>query len=107
MADRRGTGMSFLGRLIIERVFLFYKGMMKQNVRAGDPAAPGGTFLPLLPFGPDGIRRAPPRRTHPDGGEDTRSIKGCQHLLISENKAPQTTNRYKSPADTCGTFGLR
>ena len=39
-----------------------------KNVRAGNPAAPGGTFLPLLPFGSDGVRKAPPRRTHPDRG---------------------------------------
>ena len=49
-----------------------------ENVRAGEPAAPGDTSLPLLPLGPDGIRRAPPRRTHPDGGEDTRCVWGCQ-----------------------------
>jgi len=36
------------------------------NIRAGNPAAPGDTPLPLLPLGPDGIRKAPPRRTHPD-----------------------------------------
>ena len=50
----------------------------KENVRAGEPVAPGDASLPLLPFGPDGIRRAPPRRTHPDGGEDTRCGGGCQ-----------------------------
>ena len=40
--------------------------MGKENIRAGVPAAPGDTSLPLLPLGPDGVRRAPPRRTHPD-----------------------------------------
>ncbi len=38
----------------------------EKNIRAGNPAAPGDTSLPLLPFGPDGVRKAPPRRTHPD-----------------------------------------
>lgn len=33
--------------------------------RAGNPAAPRGTYLPLLPLGPDGVRRFLPRRTHP------------------------------------------
>ena len=37
-----------------------------RNVRAGYPAAPRITFLPLLPLGPDGVRRFLPRRTHPD-----------------------------------------
>ena len=36
-----------------------------QNARAGNPAAPGISSLPMLPFGPDGVRRVPPRRTHP------------------------------------------
>ena len=35
------------------------------SARTGFPAAPGDTPLPLLPLGPDGIRRAPPRRTCP------------------------------------------
>ena len=74
-------GMENLRRLvhmnIIELMFLFCKGEI-ENVRAGEPAAPGATFLPLLPFGPDGFRRVPPRRTHPDGGEDTRCGGGCQ-----------------------------
>lgn len=34
--------------------------------RVGNPAAPRMASLPLLPFGPDGVRRFPPRRTHPD-----------------------------------------
>ena len=41
-------------------------GERKINIRAGDPAAPGLTFLPLLPLGPDGVRKVPPRWTHPD-----------------------------------------
>jgi len=43
------------------------EGRLDKNIRAGNPAAPGYTSLPLLPLGSDGVRRAPPRRTHPDG----------------------------------------
>ena len=32
-------------------------------LRPGLPASPGGTRLPLLPSGPDGVHRPPPRRT--------------------------------------------
>ena len=35
------------------------------SARTGTPAAPEDTSLPLLPLGPDGVRRAPPRRTCP------------------------------------------
>jgi hypothetical protein len=58
-----------------------------KNVRAGNPAAPGDTFLPLLPFGPGGVRRAPPRRTHPDRdrildvGEAVNRKAGCQFKM--------------------------
>jgi len=49
------------------------------NARAGLPAAPGGFFLPLLPLGPDGVRRPPPRRTRPDVPlEHNRPLDGCQ-----------------------------
>ena len=69
-----------------------------QNVRAGYPAAPGDTFLPLLPFGPDGIRRAPPRRTHPDGGEDTRCTGGCQqHFIFRINPIQSVKNLPQMP----------
>jgi len=37
------------------------------DIRAGNPAAPRISSLPLLPLGPDGVRRVLPRRTHPDG----------------------------------------
>jgi hypothetical protein len=40
--------------------------ILKQDARAGDPAAPRISSLPLLPLGPDGVRRFLPRRTHPD-----------------------------------------
>jgi hypothetical protein len=43
------------------------QAVKKNNIRAGNPAAPGDTSLPLLPLGPGGVRKAPPRRTHPDG----------------------------------------
>ena len=43
-----------------------------RNVRAGTPAAPGVIPLPLLPFGPDGVRRSPLHRTHPDKRRITR-----------------------------------
>jgi hypothetical protein len=47
------------------------------SARTGFPAAPGGTPLPLLPLGPDGVRRAPPRRTCPSArGQHT--APGCR-----------------------------
>jgi len=39
---------------------------MTKNARIGYPAAPRISSLPLLPLGPDGVRRILPRRTHPD-----------------------------------------
>jgi len=35
------------------------------RLQPGDPAAPEGDCLPLLPPGPDGVHRPPPRRTRP------------------------------------------
>ncbi len=61
---------------------------------------PEDTFLPLLPFGPDGIRRAPPRRTHPDGGEDTRCAGGCQRYFLS--RCNPITIRKKFPQTPAG-----
>ena len=43
-----------------------HAGFFLLIVQAGTPAAPGSAHLPLLPLGPDGVRRFPPRRTHPD-----------------------------------------
>lgn len=40
------------------------------RIRIGAPAAPEDDALPLLPSGPDGVRRASPRRTHPDTQAD-------------------------------------
>jgi len=40
------------------------------RIRIGTPAAPEDDALPLLPSGPDGVRRASPRRTHPDTQAD-------------------------------------
>jgi hypothetical protein len=40
------------------------------HIRIGAPAAPEDDALPLLPSGPDGVRRASPRRTHPDTQTD-------------------------------------
>ena len=51
----------------------------QDSVRVGTPAAPGGALLPLLPLGPDGFRKSPPRRTHPDAiAQLTSQTKGCQ-----------------------------
>jgi len=35
------------------------------RLRPGCPAAPGRACLPLLPSGPDGVHRFPPRGTRP------------------------------------------
>ncbi len=42
------------------------------------PAAPRNVFLPLLPFGPGGVRRVLPRRACPDVCKDTRRPELCQ-----------------------------
>jgi hypothetical protein len=46
-------------------------------LQPGIPAAPGINYLPLLPFGPDGVHSAPPRRTQPS-------------TLLNANKSHQT-----------------
>jgi hypothetical protein len=59
--------------------------------RAGNPAAPGGSPLPLLPLGPDGVRRSPPRRTHPDARlEDNPRTRGCQPLAEPHPTGPRS-----------------
>jgi len=40
-------------------------------VLPGDPATPESTFVPLLPFGPGGVCRLPPRRTQQHIEHDT------------------------------------
>ena len=40
--------------------------IINQYIRAGLPVTPEETSLPLLPLGPDGVRRAPPHRTRPN-----------------------------------------
>ncbi len=51
------------------------------SVQIGTPTAPGDPFVPLLPLGPDGVGRSPPRRTHPDAPrEHTLPANECQRL---------------------------
>jgi hypothetical protein len=56
------------------------------SIRTGNPAAPRGTTLPLLPFGPDGVRKFLPRRTHPELAlKDTPGGWACQPCRRKES----------------------
>ncbi len=60
------------------------------------PAAPGDSSLPLLPLGPDGVRRAPPRRTRP-------SARG-QHTALPSSlstRKPRRRDRWWSDVVSC------
>jgi len=52
-------------RLRLEKELIKLGELELKSNQAGNPAAPRGTHLPLLPFGPDGVRKFLPRRTHP------------------------------------------
>jgi hypothetical protein len=55
-----------MGREFAGMYELYSPGNGNKKIRAGTPAAPKDTYLVLLPFGPDTVRRTSPRRTHPD-----------------------------------------
>ena len=73
------------------RTWLMRVPSVTRERRAGNPAAPGGSPLPLLPLGPDGVRRSPPRRTHPDARlEDNPRTRGCQPLAEPHRTGPRS-----------------
>ena len=89
---------------------------VKKEARAGNPAAPRRTSLPLLPLGPGGVRRVLPRRTHPSVQKHTPGAPPCQAAraprglavliaasyhpkpILPKNHNPQTQLRTASPA---------
>ena len=81
------------------------------SVQVGTPAAPRVTFLPLLPLGPDGIRRPPPRRTHLDTQtEDTSLPVGCQSAqrqTTPQSRCQQAERVGFEPTEPCGSRALQ
>jgi len=74
--------------LVIGAFIIAYWGCLHHSpesekcVRTGLPAAPRLSSLPLLPLGPDGVRRALPRRSHPERGvKDTLSSALRQRII--------------------------
>ena len=59
-----------------------------KNARAGYPAAPRITRLPLLPLGSDGVCRIPPRRTHPDTVGSIPQAETIVNIIISLEVLP-------------------
>jgi hypothetical protein len=69
--------------------------MTKRGGRAGTPAAPRGSSLPLLPLGSGGVRRTLPRRTRPDArAEDT--------LCARDRQSPQPKDLLWRHGTTAG-----
>ena len=69
--------------------------------RAGLPATPGVTRLPLLPLGSDGVRRIPPRRSRPNAA--LRIPRG--RLIVNEVKVGVylASTSVRHPAPHCHT----
>jgi hypothetical protein len=89
----RGSGPRCFGSMVSAWLLA-----VQQGERPGrHPAAPGDFPLPLLPPGPDGVRRAPPRRTRPNA----RSQHNAPVLWMSTRVRPRplAPNRVAASGD--------